>query len=242
MLGRPDTWTIALTHAQVVDSVAPALLMETTWAIFALFLREGAGIGPHVLTAMWTGTNRSYNAAMALLMYCAMEKCMPGCESEINVTEYRGPELLLESPKGVKIRAMQELLGRRHEDMFKEGMMYFMTCNQLNEYVEGSWSNDVLERAFWAVTCGLPSLEKSKFRELELLGAAEDTDLIDWNPLILLSFFLSGMIRFSGEGDCVYQLTASMQTQVEVRAWLPKPTVNDIVTLRVLKTTDKNQF
>lgn len=137
---------------------------------------------------------------------------------------------------------MQELLGRRHEDMFKEGMMYFMTCNQLNEYVEGSWSNDVLERAFWAVTCGLPSLEKSKFRELELLGAAEDTDLIDWNPLILLSFFLSGMIRFSGEGDCVYQLTASMQTQVEVRAWLPKPTVNDIVTLRVLKTTDKNQF
>lgn len=149
MLGRPDTWNIALSHAQVADSVAPALLMETTWAIFALFLRERAGIGPHVLNAMWMGTNRSYNAAMTLLMYCAMEKCVPGCENEIKVTEYRGPELLLESPKGVQIRAMQELFGRQHEDMFKEGMMYFMTYNQLNEYAEGLWSNDVLERAFF---------------------------------------------------------------------------------------------
>lgn len=242
MLDRPDTWCIAMSHAQCKVGLTPALALETTWAIYSLFHAEGAGAAPHVLHALWTESNRSYNAAITLLMYCALEKCVPGCESEIDVTVGCGPERLVDIHNDLEARMMERLLGRRHDDMFKEKIMFFVMFNQLNEYVESSWPAERLERALWALTCGKLYLEKSNFQELELIGDAEDVDLRGWNPLILLSFSLAGMIRFSGEGDCMYRLTACSETRVEIQAALPRPTVSDLVTLRVLKTKNKSQF
>lgn len=242
MLNRPDTWFTTYVHTYARSRTVPTLLLETTYATYSLFMREGAGVSPYVTSALWREKNQSFNAAMTLLMCFAIEKCAPGCVNEINVTEERGSERILDGIGGLSVRRVQNLSGRRTEDLFRDKMMLFVMLNQLSEYIESSWSVDRLERVFWALTDGIRFLEKSKFQELELLRERDNADLTEWDPRVLLSFSLSGMIRFVGENDYMYRLTASSEAKVEIIGRLPRLTVQDLLDLNIVKIRRTDGF
>lgn len=238
MIQRPDTWCIPYTHAHLRSRLVSPRILEISYATYGVFMSEGAGVSLYLMTTLWKEKNRAFNAAMTLLMYCAVERCVPSSVHEINVTEERGTERILEAVESLgKVWVLHHLLGKRHEDMFRDKFMLFATINKINEFVESSWSTDRLERVYWAIKYGRAYLERKKFQELELMREEDDLDLGDWDPRTLLSFSLSGMIQLDGGGTDLYRLTCSPEAKVHVQGQLPTPTVQHLVDLNVLNKT-----
>lgn len=242
MLDAPDRWYCEFIHSRMRAKNVYQNIYETTLATLSLFFREGAGLESFYLKGAWLRQDRAYNASLTLIMYCAVSHCTPSASNEINVTEFSGIERILRSNRDQKFIRYVSLSITKSEELFKDKMMWDITLNCCNEFVESAWSDECLERAVWALQHGIKFMDQDVYKKLEELKGKRRLDLTQLNALSLVAFSVSGMVRFSGMDDCVYKITQDPNAKIELHGTLPMPSIHDLMTLDLVRVTRKSQF
>lgn len=243
MLGRPAHWYLDLIHSRFRAAETPLHVYETALATLALFYREGAGFEPYALRGGWQNPDRVQSGVITLLMYCAVEHCVLTSPNEINVTEFSGVERILVARRSNhKFHRYISLTSTKSDKLFKDKMMWDITLNCCNEFIESGWSPEALERAVWGLQHCRETIFRSMYHQLEDLNGQRNLDLTHLSPLVLVGFSVSGMIYFHGTNDCVYHATGDPNAKVGVHGNLPLPTVQDLVSLDIIRDVRKAMF
>lgn len=243
MLGKRDIWYLDFIHRQLRAKKSPRNAYETTLATLSLFFREGAGLESFYMKGAWSQPDRAYNASLTLIMYSAVMMCAPNATNEINVTEFSGIERILSSgDKDHKFIRYVSLSSTMSEELFKDKMMWDITLNCCNEFIESTWSHESLERAVWALQYGMKHLDSDVYQKLEELNGKRKLDLTQLNVVSLVSFSISGMVSFSGMDDCIYKITQDENAKISLHGTLPMPTIQDLVKLNIVMEKKGSQY
>lgn len=234
MLSRTDQWYLEFIHNQVRAGSSPKSVYETTLGILSLFFREGAGLESFIISGAWKNSDRAVNATLTLIMYCAVSRCVPQDSNEINVTEFSGVERVLLASAEQKFIRYVSRSSTKSMEVFKDKLMWDITLNCCNEFVESTWSDDCLERVVWTLQYGIKHINVETYRKMKELNGKRKLDLTHMNPLCLITFSVSGMVRFSGVDDCIYKITQDPGAKIALHGTLPMPTIQDLVLLDLI--------
>lgn len=243
MRDRPATWYLDFIHSRCRAAETPPHVYETALATLALFFREGAGFEAYALRGGWQNPDRLQLGLLTLLMYCTVEQCIATTPNEINVTEFSGVDRILVSRESNhKFQRFISLTTTKSDKLFKDKMMWDITLNCCNEFIESSWSPEALERTVWGLQHCRETMYKEVYHQLEDLNGKRNLGLTHLSPLILMTFSVSGMIHFHGTNDCVYVASGDPNAKVRLHGNLPLPTVQDLISLDIIRRVRNAMF
>eukprot|EP00177_Eucheuma_denticulatum_P003875 GFKZ01007015.1.p1 GENE.GFKZ01007015.1~~GFKZ01007015.1.p1 ORF type:complete len:481 (+),score=57.35 GFKZ01007015.1:306-1748(+) len=242
ILNLSNTGVLGIYHTRFRCKFAARNVHETGNAVAAQFVREGANVNAFFSEGMWRDPSRTHHAAMMVMMHFAMTTCAPNSSNEINITEYSGVERSLLSKHSGEFRRQHSLWWYGDLYLQKDMILIDVSLNDCNEFVELAWSWEVLDRAVWALEHGRKHVRRELYFELTGLDGRKDLDLTGYDARQLLIFSLAGVVRFSSEGDSVYDITGSEEARTVIHGKLPLPCVEDLVALDLVKSNKRGMF
>lgn len=235
-----DVFDFVFTHCS--PSSSPTVLFEWSMAAHSLFIAMEAGYEHYFGDGGWRKPRRTVHAALSLIGFAGMDKCSPSLSSRLIVTKHRGVEGILLLKPDFEFKRFYSTLGKYHEEVHKELMMWDITYNRCNEVVESRWSVQMFERAMWTLEFGRKHIDIDMYNELKKCHGKRNLDFTHMDALLLMTFSISGMVRFCGMNDGAYRLTASHEDAVEVYGRLPMPRIQDLLTLHIVKAVGRNRY
>ena len=215
---------------------------ETTLATAALFIHEGAGFEKYLLMGGWRNPRDTRNAGLTLIMYLATQACGASCDKESNVVKFTGFDRILFSHMDRPFVRWISRSATKTDRLFKDKIMYDISLNFCNEYIEASWSNEKIERAVWGLQYGLKYFNRETYEELQSMNGKHKLDLTGYEPASLLAFSICGAVYFQGRNECAYKLTGDPEALIVINGSLPKPTIRDLLELSLLNEARKGRY
>lgn len=241
-LRKRNNWVLAFRHTRARSAGVPKSIFEGIMAVSALFHQQRAGFDPYYLAGDWKKQNRGYNGAITMIMIFAFDKLAPSASCPLVECKQSGVERILKLGPDFKFVPYVSYSVSTNPAKIKDVMMWDICRNCCNEFVESTWSPECLERVIWTLRHGMRHVDTDLYNELRAKNGQRNLDLTPFNPLALLTFSISGMIRFCGRNDGSYSMTASPEAVVELHGNLPTPTIQHFLILNLLRSPKKGRF
>lgn len=235
IIERKNIVLLDFLHTHCCYLTVPANRYEWAFACHSLFMAEEAGFESYYGKIAWQKQIRTFRAALSLVGFAAFDKCSPSPNSKLIETEFKGVEKILLIRPNFDFKRFYSAIGHYHDESYRDLMMYDISFNCCNEVAESRWSVQTLERAVWTLEHGRKHIGMELYNELKGFQGKRKLDLSHMNAVQLMTFSMSGMVRFCGRDEGVYRLTGCHEAKVEVHGNLPLPTIQDLLTLHILK-------
>ena len=215
---------------------------EKALAALSLFVREGAGCERFLFMGGWRNPRDTHNAGLTLLVYFSTPTVVTSSELDINVEEFSNIDRIFLLPKDRPFFRYASRGVPKTNKKFKAMIMYDISLNFSNEYIASSWSNEEIERAVWGLQYGLKHFDRETYEELQSMNGKHKLDLTGYDPVSLLAFSICGVVYFQGRNECAYKLTGDSHASIVISGSLPKPSIKDLVDLKLLKEVRKGRY
>lgn len=241
-LGKQNNWVMVFWHTRCRSACVPKSTFEGTMAVNALFHQRRAGFDPYYIDGDWKKLNRAYNGAITMLMIFAFEKLAPSPSCPLVENVHSGVERILKLGPDFRFVSYVPILASKRLAEAKDLMMWDISRNCCNEFVESSWSPECLERVIWTLCYGMRHVNSNLYNELRAQRGRRNLDLTPLSPLALMAFSISGMIRFRGRNDGPYSMTESADANVELHGTLPMPSIQTFLDLNLVRSAKKGAY
>lgn len=242
MTSKGNEWYMQFGHRRINLTYVPQRLYEATMATYALFHSQGAGFEAYYMNGHWKETGRSVFGALTLVMLFAFDRCYPAASSELMRTAGSGVEQILLVGRGLEFQRFVGHVSSRGDKLSKDLMMWDITRNCCNDFVESSWSVSCLERVVWTLEFGLGHVSMELYDRVKGQDGQRRVDMTQLSGKGLMTLAVAGLVRVRGLGDGPYRMVGSEEAMIEVHGNVPSVTVGDLVELRVVERRGAGRF
>lgn len=242
VLLRPVEYFHIFIHQRLRDENTPGDVYEGSLGIMSLFMKEGASMWKFFNDGGWSNHDRAEKAALTLLMFASVERCATKSSYDIDAPRTKGIERILMASPDLRFLRFRSLTASMGELLFKDRMMWDVTLNGCNDFIEAEWPPWILDRAVWALEYGRKYISEDQLRAIIANRYIPGVDFTKYSTKTLLSFSVSGMVRFRGRNECMYGITANPEAKVVTHGILPRPTIRDLVALGLVRQVTGDAF
>lgn len=242
---RRPIWWMEFEYGFIRCDSSPQNVYESALAIIGIFHRYGVDFDSHDMVNLRKCPRRLHDAMLTLFMVCAVQKCTLEMKNELNITAFGGTDRVLLSNWKDDFKMTPSPKVKASEETMKDLFMWNAMLNECSEYVDGSWSINLLSRVMWALQWGRQFVERCDYDRLMTEVNQDDinTDLTDFKARVLLAFVITGVVRCRGDGnDAFFRMIEATEATCVLRGRLPSLCIQDLIDLRVLQCVGKNQY
>lgn len=224
-----------------------ARAFEGGLATLALFFHEGAGPEMFYMRGWWYRRDRAVSASLSTLMYFVIDKCgplvdYPPVEHAVSRRSNGVEQIFWIQEEDAQFRQMVSKFAKPSHKLYKDMLFWDFTLNNCNEFVEQAWSVETMERAIWALQYGRQYFSQRTYDMLVKQRNTRSLNLTFFKVRTLLSFSVSGIIRFIGYDACIFNVTGDENAPVLIHGYLPRPTIGDLVDLGLAASIGFGRF
>lgn len=133
-------------------------------------------------------------------------------------------------------------LGGQEMHDSKQALYWDFALNLCNDFVKKEWPPELMVRAAWALSIGKQYLSKDTFEILMRNQTKPNINFTFYNVQQLLALSISGLVKFTGFDGCMFQLTASEDALFSVHGYMKKPTIKELVDLKLIQQVRSGWF
>eukprot|EP00177_Eucheuma_denticulatum_P007249 GFKZ01013192.1.p1 GENE.GFKZ01013192.1~~GFKZ01013192.1.p1 ORF type:complete len:416 (-),score=39.22 GFKZ01013192.1:905-2152(-) len=216
MARHGNEWYIRFAHRRTNSTYVSQPLYETTLATFALFHAQGSGFEAYYMNGHWKEMDRSVYGALTMLEFFVFDKCAPPESSQLVGNAGNGLEQILLVDRRLEFKRVMGYISSADEAFTKNLLMWDITRNYCNEFVESSWSVACLERVVWTLEHGLNHLNMELYESVKEQNGQRRVDMTQLNALSLMTLSVAGLLWLEGIGSGAYQMVGSPNAKVRV--------------------------
>lgn len=249
------TWWLEFEHRYLRWNSTNDNVYETKLAIFSLFFQHGGNFDIRGFAQIRESPKRLHDGMLTMLMICAVAGTTSALTNEINVTEFGGTDRILLSSWKENFRMAPSPKGKVSDGTMKDILMWNAMLNDCSEYVESSWSLNLLTRSMWALQWGRKFVQrKDYFKLMAVIGQDDDgTDLTGFDARAILAFVIAGFVRYPDNGNGIFLSLVGVtdaevpqkscaKTTRYIRGRLPPIHIQDLIDIHVLRCIGKNKY
>lgn len=222
---------------------------EVVMAFCSIFMKRNAHFTTHYLRKGFLHRDPALSGALELIYWFAIRYC--GFDNN-DISTYKSTQNGTFDTVNA-IRSLTFESGKRFEPVFsgfvgrdlsttKQVLLWDFSINLCHDFVEEAWSVELMERAAWALDTGRHFLTKDAFDMLQRNKMKPKVNLTFHNVRTLLALSISGLVKFTGFDGCIFNLTGSDDALLCINGYLRKPTLKDLVDLKLVQETKHGWF
>lgn len=124
----------------------------------------------------------------------------------------------------------------------KAALQWDFAINSCGDLVQERWPIELMVRAAWALRVGRRFLSKELFELLQRNRTKPNINLTFYNVQQLLALSVCGLVKFTGFDGCVFQLTANKHALFSVHGYLKKPSIQELIDLKLIREINSGRF
>lgn len=215
----------------------------------SIFMSRNAHVLTFYLRKGYVNSDWFSGSVLQIIPWFATQYCG---FSECDINDFK----LLERRNGSSFESVHHLLFKsgksfepvisrysaREAESLKATLQWDFAINLCNVLVDEDWDIDMMERAAWALGCGREYVSEAVFDLLHRNRLTPRIDFTVFDVQKLLALSASGLVQFKGFDACMFNLTANKHALFTVHGYLKKPTMEDLVKLKLFRQAKTGWF
>lgn len=242
-------WCIRCVYGALDAAKKDKPRVEAVLAIMSLFMKRGASMEIFYINFEFMDRDRTLKLALHIVTLFITSNCgfteddLKPKNSDVSTIPNHTESLRkMAFEKGKRFTPMYTKLFKRHHFGYKQALCSDFAANMCNDFVAEEWSVDMMERASWALEIGNRFPMKDEFEILQRNKTKPDLNLTFRNVKSLLALSISGLIKFACRDACAFSLTANEGALFTLHGYMRKPTIEDLVSLRLLEKSNAGMY
>lgn len=237
-------WCIRCVYGALHAAKKDKPRVEAVLVIMSLFMKRGASMESFYLKFGFMERDRTLKLALHIVTLFITTNCgfteddlkdqVPEDPAIPNYTECIRK---MAFERGMQFTPMYVKLFKRHNFGYKQALCSDFAANMCDNFVAEEWSVDMMERASWALEIGNRFSMKDEFETLQRNKFKPNLNLTFRDVKTLLALSISGLIKFACRDACMFSLTSNEEALFTVHGYIRKPTIGDLVSLRLFQQT-----
>lgn len=223
---------------------------ELVLGVFSLFMKHDIHFSTYYLRGMFLKRDCCLSGSLNTLLWFISTSC--GFSSDdvanykaANVSPKQSSQILHNVVFETKITFapfFSSQSAKKDIKYYSQALQWDFAMNFCDEFMDADWSVEQMERAAWALSAGKVFLLKNMFELVERCKLKPRNNFTFLDVKSLLSLSISGLIKFTGFDGCMFTLTANPEALFSVHGFMRKPSLNDLVELKLVNALPQGWF